>query len=272
MTNTPALQRLETAGGSIAYQVEGEGPLVVCVPGMADLRSSYRHLTPQLVAAGYRVATVDLRGHGDSDTTFESYDDEANAADVAALIDRLGGPALIVGNSMGAAIGALVAAQRPESVSALALLGPFVRDGKVSAATKAVMRFFTRPSFVAATWKSYYPKLNAGAKPSDFATYAAAVINGIRRPGHARAISQTMLTSHAPAEAALPRVKTPTLVVMGDLDPDFASPHEEATWVADALRGDVAMIPDAGHYPHSQRPDLVGPLLVEFANRVTDHA
>jgi len=42
--------------------------------------------------AGYRVARTDLRGHGDSDSTFTSYGDEDTAADVVALTDGLGGP------------------------------------------------------------------------------------------------------------------------------------------------------------------------------------
>ena len=75
---------------------------------MGDLRSSYRFLAPALVAAGYRVAGTDLRGHGDSDTSFTSYGDVDTAGDVAALIDELGGPAVIVGNSMGAGAAVLV--------------------------------------------------------------------------------------------------------------------------------------------------------------------
>ena len=99
--------------GRIAYDVTGSGPLVVAVPGMGDLRSSYRHLAPALVAAGFRVATMDLRGHGDSDTTFAAYDDPAAASDVIALIEHLGGPALVIGNSMGAAAAVIAAAENP---------------------------------------------------------------------------------------------------------------------------------------------------------------
>ena len=49
--------------GRIAYDRTGEGPLVVLVPGMGDLRSTYRFLVPVLVAAGFSVVSVDLRGH-----------------------------------------------------------------------------------------------------------------------------------------------------------------------------------------------------------------
>ena len=94
--NTSYLTR---PGGRVGYDVDGEGPLVVLVPGMGDLRAAYRFLAPALRAAGYRVACTDLRGHGDSDATFSSYGDEQTADDVAALIGELGGPAVIVGNS-----------------------------------------------------------------------------------------------------------------------------------------------------------------------------
>src|SRR3954453_16954488 len=103
MSGTGTVERIERSEGRIAYEVVGEGPLVVCVPGMGELRSLYRHTVPALAAAGYRVATMDLRGHGDSDATFASYDDVATGGDVLALIEHLGGgPAVVVGNSMGA--------------------------------------------------------------------------------------------------------------------------------------------------------------------------
>ena len=65
--------------GRIGYDVAGAGSLVVLVPGMGDLRAGYRFLAPALRAAGYRVACTDLRGHGDSDTTFTSYGDQETA-------------------------------------------------------------------------------------------------------------------------------------------------------------------------------------------------
>src|SRR5580704_7298801 len=77
MTSTPSnTSYLSRPGGHIGYDVAGTGPLVVLVPGMGDLRASYRFLAPALREAGYRVACTDLRGHGDSDTTFASYGDD----------------------------------------------------------------------------------------------------------------------------------------------------------------------------------------------------
>jgi alpha-beta hydrolase superfamily lysophospholipase len=53
-------------GGRIAYEVTGEGPLVVLSHGIGDRREAYRFLVPRLAQAGYRVVAADLRGHGES--------------------------------------------------------------------------------------------------------------------------------------------------------------------------------------------------------------
>jgi pimeloyl-ACP methyl ester carboxylesterase len=124
--------------------------------------------------------------------------------------------------------------------------------------------------WAAAAWKSYLPKLYAGHKPADFASYRASVSAAMRRPGYAKAFSLTTRTSHAAAEQALKAVTTPVLVVMGEVDPDFRQPAAEAAWIATQVHAEVLMVPDAGHYPHSQRPDLVGPAVERFADRIVN--
>jgi pimeloyl-ACP methyl ester carboxylesterase len=58
------------------------------------------------------------------------------------------------------------------------------------------------------------------------------------------------------------------LVVMGERDPDFPDPKAEARFVADALNGDVLLVPDAGHYPMVEYPEIVNPAIVAFAGQV----
>ncbi len=259
--NTSYLAR---PGGRVAYDVEGAGPLVVLVPGMGDLRGGYRFLAPSLRAAGYRVACTDLRGHGDSDATFSSYGDVGTSGDLVALIEQLGGPAFIVGNSMGAGSAALVAAERPDLVLGLVLVGPFVRDPDTNAAQRLLLRAAMARPWAAISWKAYLPKLYAGRRPTDFDEYRDKVVESLHRPGHAKAFSLTTRTSHAPAAARLAEVEAPTLVVMGEQDPDFPNPSAEADWIAQTLRGQVVMVPDAGHYPQSQRPDVTTDAVLRF--------
>ncbi len=259
-------------GGQIAYDMTGTGPLVICVPGMGDLRSTYRHLVPELVSAGYRVVTTDLRGHGDSDTTFADYGDEATASDILALIDALGGHAVVVGNSMAAGSAVIAAADRPELIDALVLLGPFVRNPPTNPVMALLFRVLMAAPWAAASWKAYLPTIYKGQTPADHREYLATVDFALRRPGYAKAFSQTTRTSHAPAEAALSRVNAPTLILMGELDPDFPKPSDEAAWIAEHLPARVVMVADAGHYPQSQRVDVVAPAVTSFLAEVAPRA
>jgi len=234
---------------------------------MGDLRGAYRFLAPQLRDVGYNVACTDLRGHGDSDATFSSYGDIETAEDVIALIDELGGPAVIVGNSMSAGSAAFVAAARPDIVRGLVLLGPFVRNPKTSALQRVLLRLAMARPWVSTSWKAYMPKLYAGKRPADFADYRRAVVASLHKPGHAKAFSLTTRTDHAPVEARLGEVSVPALIVMGERDPDFPDPRAEAVWIARILRAEVVMVPEAGHYPQSQRPDVTTGAVLGFSRR-----
>lgn len=272
-SSAPSTQHLRVEGGEIGFDVAGEGPLLLLVPGMGELRSSYRHLAPLLIARGYRVATADLRGHGDSSADFDSYGDVPTAADIAALVRHLGAPATIVGNSMAAGAAVIVAAEHPELVSGLVLVGPFVRTPPSQSAVAALMfrMLMARPWAVAA-WNAYLPTLYAGAKPADFEAYRAAMIRAMRRPGYARAFRLTTRTDHGDAERSLVRVTAPALVVMGGADPDFADPAAEATWIAQTLHGESVMIDDAGHYPQSQQPERTADAILAFLREGEHHA
>ena len=251
-------------GGHIAVEAAGEGPLVLCVPGMGESRSAFRHLRPGLVAAGYRVAVMDLRGHGDSSVAFAAYDDPAAASDVLAVIDALGGgPATVVGNSMGAAAAVLAAAERPAMVARLVLIGPFVRDHGPAAARLILRLLLARP-WGPTVWRGYYTSLFGQARPADHEQHVAAALAALHRPGRWRAFQLTTRTSHAPAEAALPRVTASALVVMGDQDRDFPDPRAEAAWVAEALRGEYRMVAGAGHYPMAEQPQVVLDAMLAF--------
>lgn len=262
--DAPTTRYLDRPGGRIAYDVTGDGPLVVCLPGMGDLRAVFRFLAPSLVEAGYRVATMDLRGHGDSDATFDAYDDVAAGSDALALADALGGPAVLVGNSMGAGAAAWAAAERPDLVRGLVLIGPFVRNPPTGRAAELAFRLALLRPWGPAAWNAWYAKLYPGREPADLDAHRARIRESLRRPGRWDAFARTTHTSHAPAEARLDEVTAPTLVVMGERDPDFRDAPAEARWIADRLGGRAVVVPQAGHYPHAEYPEIVTPEVVAF--------
>jgi pimeloyl-ACP methyl ester carboxylesterase len=258
--------------GRIAYDVTGDGPLVICAPGMGDLRSVFRSLVPGLVDAGFRVATMDLRGHGESDTTFSAHDDVAAGTDLLALAEELGGPAILIGNSMAAGAAVWAAAERSDLVSGLVLIGPFVRNAPVGLAARLAFRAGLVRPWGPAAWNAYYAKLYPGRPPADLDEHRARIRAGLRRPGGWKAFVATTRTSHAPAEARLGEIAAPTLVVMGERDPDFPDPAAEATLIAERLDGRVLMVPGAGHYPQAEYPEIITPAVAAFCTDVRERA
>ncbi|MFK3982617.1 alpha/beta fold hydrolase [Micromonospora sp. NPDC050397] len=254
--------------GRIGYTVQGEGPLVICLPGMGELRSVYRFTVPALVDAGYRVAVPDLRGHGDSDDGFHEHDDAALASDALALIDQLGDRAILVGNSMGSSAAILAAADQPTKVTGLVLIAPFVRNPKISPALSLLMRLLLVRPWGPAAWRAYHRTLFPGRRPTDLAEHQARIAESMRRGDHWRSFVRTTRTNHDPVERRLDQVRASTLVVMGEKDPDYPDAAAEARYVADRLHGELLLVPDSGHYPMTEYPELVNPALVDFVNRV----
>ncbi|WP_219465010.1 alpha/beta fold hydrolase [Nonomuraea rhizosphaerae] len=268
---------LEHEGGRIAYDVTGEGPLVVLAHGMGDGRRAYRFLVPHLVAAGYRVASLDLRGHGESSTGWPSYTRVDVAGDLLALIRHLGGgPAVIVGHSFSGGAATLAAVRAPELVGAVVEIGPFTRAQKidlpgllrVARHRKGMLRLLAAGALGSVgMWKRYLDVAYPGVRPADHAGYIAALEADLRRPGRMKVITKMGGSPPADAGAVLGRIPCPALVVMGTLDPDWAAPEAEADGIVAAMpegRGRVVMIDGAGHYPHAQYPDEVAAAVLPF--------
>ena len=58
-----------TAGGiDFTYLVCGEGPLALCLHGYPDSAYTWRHLLPELAAAGYRAVAPFMRGYSPTST------------------------------------------------------------------------------------------------------------------------------------------------------------------------------------------------------------
>src|SRR5215469_4939059 len=125
---------LDIEGGRIAYDVTGDGPLIVLSHGIGDRRQAFRYLAPELARAGFRVAAVDMRGHGESSTgDWKSISRTDVAGDLVALIRHLGGgPAVIVGHSLSGGAATIAAATEPGLVSGIVELAPFTRKVQYS--------------------------------------------------------------------------------------------------------------------------------------------
>ncbi len=255
---------LEHAKGRIAYDETGAGPLVLCVPSMGDMRGEYRFLAPQLSQAGYRVVTMDVRGHGESSTTWDDFSVAGVGSDNVALIRHLDqGSAVVIGDSMAAGATIWAAAEAPELLAGVILVGPFVRSEPSVFSSLLFGAMFSRP-WGPAMWQWYYKTLYPTQKPEDFTEYVRSLGKNLAERGRMEALQKMLAASKSASEQRLGRVKAPALVLMGTKDPDFKEPEVEARWVADKVSAQLHMIEGAGHYPHAEMPEVVAPLVLAF--------
>lgn len=261
---------LTVGEGRVAYDdTGGPGPLVLAIPGMGDLRSEYRALRPVLQQAGYRVVTMDVRGHGETTVHWSDYSAHAVGRDAVALIRHLGaGPAVVLGNSFAAGSALWAAYDAPAQVRGVVLLGPIVRDGEPSwFARTAVSVGFGGPWRVA-FWMAYWNSLFPARKPADHAAAKAALAANLREPGRMDALRTMVSLSKADTESIVAGSRVPALVVMGTRDPDFPDASAEARWLGRALGTEPVIVDGAGHYPHLEMPERVAPQLLAFLSRL----
>ncbi|MGK5680097.1 alpha/beta fold hydrolase [Actinoplanes sp. URMC 104] len=265
---------LAVNGGRIAYGVAGRGPLVVLAHGMGHSREAYRFVTPRLIAAGYRVATPDLRGCGESSAQWPSYTRTDIAADLLALVRHLGGPAVLVGHSISGGAGTIAAAREPGLIAGLVEIAPFTRAQAIRLGDMRVKSYrrgayhLTGAMFGSVShWLGYLEHAYPGTKPADWNQRQKHIEANLREPGRMKALTSMLRSSPADAGAQLGNVRCPTLIIEGSLDPDWADPHAEGQAVVAALPagvGELQMIEGAGHYPHDQFPEQTAALVLSF--------
>lgn len=108
-------------GTPITYTRSGHGPPLVLVHGTSADHSRWAPVLPAFEQR-YTVCAIDRRGRGGSGDA-ESYAIEREFEDVAAVVDSLGEPVTLLGQSHGA-LCALEACLRSSSVRALVLYEP----------------------------------------------------------------------------------------------------------------------------------------------------
>ena len=276
-------EHLNIGKNTIAYDVTGEGPLVVLAHGIGDSRHSYRFLVPALVAAGYRVANVDIRGCGDSSLGWDGYSRTDIAGDLVAVVRHLGGPAVIFGQSISGGAATIAAATAPELITGLVELAPFTRKQsfpvgallkvkRYRAGTTRMMRTMFLGSLP--SWKKYLD-LAMPVKPADWNTELSRIDAKLTEPGRMKALQAMCQANPGDAGAQLANVRCPVLVIEGTLDPDWADPRAEGEKIiADLPRGlgELAVLEGVGHYPHAQTPDQLLALALPFLTRTATRA
>jgi pimeloyl-ACP methyl ester carboxylesterase len=223
-----------------AYDSGGDGQPVVFQHGLCgDARQTAEAFPDD---AAFRLITLECRGHGVSQSG-DVFSIATFAADVAALIDHLGLPPVVIGGiSMGAAIASRIAVRHPERVRGLVLarpawvvdaapgnMRPNLEVGELLARlpqAEALRTFEASPTYA----------LLAGEAPDNLASLLGFFD---RLPVAVTSTLLTTISADGPgiAEADLANLSVPTLVLA--TGEDFIHPVSHAERLARLIPGAV---------------------------------
>ncbi|HUQ54192.1 alpha/beta fold hydrolase [Lentzea sp.] len=256
-------------GIELNVQTEGSGDLVVLVMGTGSPGRVWRsYQVPALVRAGYRVAYFDNRGIKPSSECGGGFGIDDMVADTAAVISHLGGPAHVVGTSLGARITQELSLAHPSLVRSAVLMATSGRPEPVQQAwSRALCDLYDKgaevpPAFYAAASVIRNVSQATLADPASAQDWLQLYeFAGSSLTAGDRA--QLALSDFAPRLEAY-RAITARSLVIGFAD-DLVLPPRLAREVADAIPGArYAEIAGCGHIGYLERPDEVNRLLVEF--------
>jgi len=265
----------EVDGRRVRYWVEGDGPVLLLVHGLACSAEFWQcNLGP--LAKEHRVYALDLPGFGLSDKEVGDLSLEHAASFLKGFMDAVGVErATLAGNSMGGALCAQFAVQLPERTDGLILVGsagfgrelnPFLRLWSVGLVGDLVFRVYQRAFPAVKRWVF----CDASSIHGEWLEGAAAML---RMPGvreNSLRVARMGIDLRGQREemfsrlhTALGRMTVPTLIVWGARDAAVPVAH---AYVAEKLipHSEVRIMEHCGHTPQVERPEEFNELVLDF--------
>jgi pimeloyl-ACP methyl ester carboxylesterase len=260
----------------LAFDSEGDGPLVVLLHGFPESRITWRRVMPVLAAAGFRVVAPDLRGYGDSPAPrgADAYRLPLLVDDVAELITE---PCVVVGHDWGALVAWFLAMTKPELVRRLvianvphpALFVREVRRNRKQMLLASYQVFFQLPVLPELFMRLFGRRLmkKAGRFPPELIDAYAAQWKRNLTPmlNYYRAMRKT----RGALRPMMRRIDVPTLIIWGEREPVMLPSTLEGTeeWVPDVR---IEKIARAGHFVQHDATEKVNGLLLDFLGSSRD--
>ena len=250
-------------GIRLAYVELGNpaGKPLLLLHGYTDTSRSWSLAAPYL--AEFRLIIPDQRGHGAADApaccySLSAYADDARLLLHALKIER----AAVAGHSLGSMIAMTMAAEHPERVSAIVLVGstalvPVNRGDWLYDNAHALRAPLDRNSQFMRDW--HPANQPTPVEPA----FAAAVMEELLAvPLHVwRGVMRELAGVPVARHAA--DVKVPVLILSGGKDPLFPAPHHAALLKA-FPQAEAEVYPELGHNPNWERPGELGRRIARF--------
>lgn len=260
-------------GITIAYSDQGTGLPIVFLHAFPLNRTMWATQEHGL-ASQFRIITIDLRGHGESDAPLWRYTLDQSADDVRALLDHLAiQQALFVGLSMGGYILFAFYRKYADRLKGLILADTRAQaDKEEEKAGRFQMAQIAHKQGAAAIADLMIPKLLSPAtiqtKP-DLVRQVRAMIEGNQISGIA---GDLMAMAERPDSVLLlTQITCPTQIIVGQLDQ--GTPVSDAKLMAEHIPGSrLAVIPNAAHLANLEQPQAFTQIVAAFASDLAKKA
>ena len=262
--------------GYVHYELIGKAgdPPVILIHGFSLPSYTWDNNFAALAEAGFQVLRFDLYGRGFSDRPNVEYNLDLFVGQVEGLLAalKIENYIHIVGLSMGGPIAAAFAGKHPERTRSLTLIDPVVTNifkttafpMNVKGLGELVMAFYLAPFQLA---KAQTGDLH---HPEAFPGWEAQFKIQMQYKGFRRAILSTMRNlSRQDFNAVYRQAATanlPALIVRGAEDTTISAADIELLKTL-LPRHRFALIEDAGHIPHFEKPQIVNPILIDFLRK-----
>ncbi|MEE8508844.1 MAG: alpha/beta hydrolase [Myxococcota bacterium] len=243
------------------------------------LNTTHENWRPQVEAftqAGVRVILWDYRGHGSSESP-----DDPDAYSMSQVVDDLGRvldwaapgePAVLGGLSFGGLASLHFCLENPERVRALVLIdsGPGFKKPEAQARWEAAVE--RTAQFIEAKGMGAFVAGRAsltavGLRPDLPAARAAARAIAAQNPAGLARFARGVAAPACPVIDALPSIRAPSLVVVGEKDEAYLRAAE--VLAARLPEAERVTIPRAGHVVNIEEPDAFNAAVVRFLARLT---
>ncbi len=262
--------------GCTHYELGGPetGRAVVLVHGFSVPYFIWEPTFQALTGAGFRTLRYDLFGRGFSDRPRARYDFNFFIRQLEELLDvlKLDGVAL-VGLSMGGPIAAAYTARQPTRVRSLALidpiglrplgLSPLLKAALVPGVGELALGLLGNEQLLKSIASDFFDPKEVGMFQEQYQVQ-------MRYRGFKRAILSTMRNG---ALGGFPQVyrhvgelSAPVLLIWGKQDRTIPF-HSSGDILKAIPRAEFHPVENGGHIPHYERPDLVNPILIDFAGK-----
>lgn len=255
-------------GLRIYYEVEGSGDPILLIHGAAQDTLSWRFNIPVLAEAGYRVYAIDLPGHGKSalPPAGPISDLEAYALHALGFMDAVGlRRAVVAGHSMSGGVTLYMALHRPEAVRASIPV-----DGAGFTNRTYNEDFFDLVSINPTDW--FEVNFRTICSPNTALERVEEIAFDVLRCAPAVAWNDIVAYSRLDLRDRLAEVEVPVFFIHGGDDWSITPAMGRETQAMLRSWTEFVEPEGAGHFPHTERPELFNPALLGLLAKLKERA